>query len=419
MKGKVFLLIIPAFFFLACGSNYQVIRKTPPFRFVKATLAKDVTKGKPEGETNTFSIQDNSVIANARFENLSGKHTIRWDWYAPNGKLYLSSGDYLLKTSEGRYRQRADVWHKLSIKRDKAAALPGDWRVDIFLDDEPLLSKNFIIEDDIDLLPFAQAKTDPHKWALIIGIEKYANLPPVEYAEADAQAVREYFMRVFGVPEENIISLIGHKATKAALEGHLKSYLPKNLDKDTVFYVYFAGHGAPEMKDNIHAYLVPYDGDLRFIAQSGYKLADLYDDLDKLTIKRAYVFLDACFSGNAARGNKTLLVPTLRPSLIHVEDIRLFSDKVVSLSASTGGQVSSAYPEKEHGLFTYFLLKGLKGAADKSEDEWISLGELYNYVKNNVSKISRRKGMEQIPTVAPSFDTVKGIAELKISKVPK
>ena len=64
-------------------------------------------------------------------------------------------------------------------------------------------------------------------------------------------------------------------------------------------------------------------------------------------------------------------------------------------------------------------LGGLKGAADISEDDLISIEELYEYIKDNVKKYSKRVGIEQTPDITPSFDFMDGIAELKISKTPQ
>jgi hypothetical protein len=99
-------------------------------------------------------------------------------------------------------------------------------------------------------------KPYPKDWGLIIGIEDYQRLPEVEYARKDALLVREYFTRVLGVPEENIISLVDSEATKASIEGYLKQYIPINVGKDTTLYVYFAGHGLPGTRWG-EPYLVP------------------------------------------------------------------------------------------------------------------------------------------------------------------
>jgi uncharacterized caspase-like protein len=127
----------------------------------------------------------------------------------------------------------------------------------------------------------------------------------VDYARKDALIVKEYFIRVLGVPEENVISLIDSDATKARIEGYLKQYIPANVGKDTTPYVYFAGHGAPEIEKG-EPYLVPHDGDTQFIEQTGYNLKTFYQDLDNLDIKRVYVFLDSCFSGVASRAAEML-----------------------------------------------------------------------------------------------------------------
>ncbi len=156
-------------------------------------------------------------------------------------------------------------------------------------------------------------------------------------------------------------------------------------------------------------YLVPFDGDTRFIEQTGYKLKKFYNDLDNLSIQRAYVFLDACFSGVASRAAKMLAKGT-RPALIHVKDVKLKKKKIVSLSATSVGQTSNAYPEKGHGLFTYYLLKGLSGDADADDDSWISVNEIFKYVKKNVSRVARRLGAEQKPAITPSLEKIKDVA---------
>ena len=416
LKAASIFLLLP-FFIFACGSTKEV-KKPPRLAFEEPILSKGIdykgNKGIPINPTTTFSAEDPKVIASLNLENLSGKHTIRWDWHDPNGNLYHSTGNYPIESSKGKYIKDATAWHRVSIRGEKAADYPGDWKVNIYLDKEFIASKMFkiISEINVDELSVIAKKPNPNDWALIIGIENYASLPSVDYAKKDALMVKEYFIKIFGVPEENIIFLFDGDATKARLEGFLKNYIPKNVGEDTILYVYFAGHGAPHIEKG-DAYLIAYDSDTRFIAQTGYQLKNFYEDLNRLPIKRSFVFLDSCFSGVAARGEKMLLAGA-RPALIHVEDIRLLSGKVVSLAATTGGQISNSYPEREHGLFTYFLLRGLRGEADTNDDSCINVDELYNYVKNNVTKVSRRKGMEQTPIVAPFFDTVK---KIEISKV--
>ena len=92
------------------------------------------------------------------------------------------------------------------------------------------------------------------------------------------------------------------------------------------------------------------------------------------------------------------------------------SAAVVSLSASSGGQTSNSYPEKKHGLFTYFLLRALKGEADANDDGWLTMQEVYGYVKKHVTRVSRRMTTEQTPVITPSLNKLTDIA---ISGVPR
>lgn len=414
----LFIFTIPALLLFACSSAMEVKRekRLPFFRFADATLSKGIdvkgTTATPLNPATVFSQEDPEVVAYLSLENLSGEHRLRWEWYDPNGNLYLSSGDYTIKASEGKYTRKIAAWHRLSVSGEKAANYPGDWKVNIYLDERPLKSIGFKIEirSDVDTLPEATQKPNPKNWGLVIGIENYANLPSVDYAKKDALIIKEYFIRILGVPEENIIFLLDNKATKSTIKGYIKNYIPMNVEEDTTLYVYFAGHGLPYKKKEEEGepkpYLVPYDSDVKTIDETGYKLESFYEDIDALNIKRSFVFIDACFSGIAARSGKTL-VAGARPIII--EKPPAISDKVISLSASSGGQMSNSYPQKGHGLFSYFLLRGLRGEADANENGSIDMEELYNYVKDNVKRISRRKGMEQIPQILPSIDMVKDI----------
>jgi hypothetical protein len=402
------------FLLLSCASQKMVENRPPP-KFQGMVLAKDIDDsgalGVPREMTSEFSTDDKEVISFSTFENLSGSHKLRWEWVAPTGKVYLASNAYPLEAGKGKYLPKVTAWHKISLKDDPAADIPGKWLVKLFVDDEMVDSKPFhvkMLADPLILPDSFSARPYPKDWGLIIGIEDYHRLPKVEFARKDALIVRDYFIRVLGVPEENIITLIDDDATKARIEGYLKKFIPANAGKDTTLYVYFAGHGMPGTKQG-EPYLVPYDADTRFIEQTGYKLISFYQDIYKLELKRVYVFLDSCFSGVASRAAE-MLVKGTRPALIHVEKVRPPSSSIISLNATSTNETSHAFEEKGHGLFTYYLLRGLKGEADSDDDGWTSIKELYGYVRNNVRRVSRRLDSEQTPVIVPPSDQVKDIA---------
>jgi hypothetical protein len=413
-----FLLVIIAMSLIVGCSSTRIVKVAPPFKVVESSLSRDIddkgVESVPLGRSSSFSPDDTEIVSCIKMANFSGKHKVRWDWYRPDGKLYISSDNQTLEIESGKYHEEMNIWHKISLHGEPAIQFPGRWLVNICLDNDIIYSNHFEIkpEINIDIVPKYAQKTKPSNWGLIIGLEKYSSLPDVRYAQNDAQLVKKYFELILGVPQENIISLINADATKGKIEGLLRTYLPMNVDKDTTLYVYFAGHGMPSLKGG-DAFLCTYAADPRFIEHTGYKLETLYEDLDALPLDKSIVFIDSCFSGASSRGEQLLLTDA-RPALIKVDNIKMPSDRTIAIAASKSDQVSSSYPEKEHGLFTYFLLKGLRGPADTDDNKNISLDELFSYVNTNVSKISRRKGIEQTPVIMPVFDMLK---DIEISKV--
>ena len=96
----------------------------------------------------------------------------------------------------------------------------------------------------------------------------------------------------------------------------------------------------------------------------------------------------------------------------------LTSGKINVLAASTGSQISSDYDSAKHGLFTYYLLRGMRGEADKNGNGMIELGELYDYVKINVSeKASLELNRDQTPVLLPSVGTDRHRLKMPMTKI--
>ena len=156
----------------------------------------------------------------------------------------------------------------------------------------------------------------------------------------------------------------------------------------------FSGHGAPNTKTG-DAYLVPYDGDPAFIDQTGYSLKRMYEALGKLPAKEIIVTLDSCFSG---AGGRSVIAKGARPLVMNLQGNVAMSRNMTVLSASSGEQISSTYDEKGHGLFTYFLLKGIKDENVIQQDGSIKMDDLFSYIKPQVERIARKQfNNEQTP----------------------
>jgi len=159
-------------------------------------------------------------------------------------------------------------------------------------------------------------------------------------------------------------------------------------------YVYYAGHGAPDMK-NRTAYLIPYDGDPNYASQTGYEVDAMTGNLSQLGARSVTVFLDACFSG--ANRESEILLAGARPIFMEVNPA--LAENVTLFSAASGTEISSAWPEKQHGLFTYWMLKGLQGKADANSDRSLTVEELSDYIQENVSITAGKLDREQTPGV--------------------
>lgn len=232
--------------------------------------------------------------------------------------------------------------------------------------------------------------------AVIIGIENYKYAPVVDNAKRDAQVFYKYAVNVFGIPENNIYFLTNREATLGEFNKIFSKdgWLARRSEQGkTNIIVYYAGHGAPDTKTK-KAYLIPYDIDPNY-AKTGFSLNKLYGSLAGLQAKSVSVFIDACFSG-VSRSNK-MLIAGARGVIIKPESSAFSAKNMVVLSASAADEYSASYPEKYHGLFTYYLLKELK---DKAYDlPTLAVRDFFEDIKKQVVKRAGFLDKQQTPTL--------------------
>lgn len=237
-----------------------------------------------------------------------------------------------------------------------------------------------------------------HRYALIIGNEDYSmtggnaeiNVP---YAINDALVFQEYCLQTFGIPKENITFV--PNATTGMMHEKLDWLLNMaKTDPNTELFFYYSGHGSAEEATK-EAYLLPCDLTGKNV-KFGIALKDLYDKLGALNIKGAYVFLDACFSG----GYKSNAPIIAQKGVRIVPKKSLMSGNVIAFSSSSGDQTSSVYHEKQHGYYTYYLLKCLKDAKGD-----ISLEQLFQNTNAAVRRATAKINKMQEPQhmVSPSW----------------
>jgi tetratricopeptide (TPR) repeat protein len=239
----------------------------------------------------------------------------------------------------------------------------------------------------------------PRSYALVVGIGNYQNLAAaqqLQFPERDAEAIYSILISTEGgnFRAENVHKVVGAKATLARLRHELEEWLPSVTKDDDRVLIYFAGHG---FVYGGKAYLAPYDIDLKNIAATGYAMDALGRDMGvKIKGKWKVLLTDSCHSG------------AINPDA----DIQLINGTLSNLNKSLFSLTASRDRERSfeskdwgggHGIFTYYVVKGLEGTADESGDGIVTADELAEYVRRNVREVT---GGQQNPTSdRGSFDS--------------
>jgi len=260
------------------------------------------------------------------------------------------------------------------------------------------------LTSDVDKNIPVIAKKNPFRYALIIGNEDYSRYQRgieseanVKFARNDATIFRDYAQKVFGVDEKNVFFLTDATAGEMEQKIDLISKLATKTAEEAEIIFFYAGHGLPDEVTK-EPYLIPVDISGTNIS-SAVKIADIYKKFGETGAKRITIFLDACFSG----GGREAGLLAARSVKVKPKEEMIMGNMVV-FSASTGEQSSLPFVEKQHGIFTYYLLKKLQESKGN-----ITYGKLADYVKSQVSIESLRvNNKEQDPTVQVSIGVMDG-----------
>ncbi len=253
--------------------------------------------------------------------------------------------------------------------------------------------KGKTILSDIDQdIPNGTIKRDK-TFAFIIANENYTRTDPVTFALNDGESMKKYCEKTLGIPTSNITYVADASLNDMRYQLKRISDICSAFGNEASVLVYYAGHGVPE-EGSSDAYLLPVDGYAESV-KTGLSLKEMVDALGGLPASNVTLLLDACFSGTGREG-KTLYASrgvAMKPKSV------MPKGNLVLFSASQGVESAQPYKEKGHGLFTYYLLKKLKETKGQ-----VNLGELTEYVIDNVKRTSVVEGKIQTPTVNASSD---------------
>jgi uncharacterized caspase-like protein len=170
--------------------------------------------------------------------------------------------------------------------------------------------------------------------------------------------------------------------------------------------IFFAGHGATERDaaspdgDGLEKYLLPFDTDPADLYTTAMPMVEVARIFNRIRSERLVFIADACYSGGS--GGRTINVADMRANIGDgfLERVVGGRGKVI-ITASAANEVSVEKDELQHGVFTYYLLEGLRGKADLDRDSMITVDEAYRYVYELVPKAT---GQEQHPVKKGSVE---------------
>ena len=237
--------------------------------------------------------------------------------------------------------------------------------------------------------------TGPQRWAVIVGVSEYANkgIPALTYADKDAEALAAFLQTPEGgsFDRDHMKILVNRDATLSNLRDAMIDFLQQAIDKDLVV-IYFAGHGAPDPTRPQNLYLLTYDADPTRLGTTAFPMWDIQTVITRqIAAKKVVVLSDACHSGGISTDVATrgLDVTSSNPINQYLAELARAKEGMVVFTASAAGEVSQEFPELGHGVFTYYLLDGLKGSADTNNDYVVTVNEMMGYVEEQVKRKTR------------------------------
>lgn len=252
------------------------------------------------------------------------------------------------------------------------------------------------IEDVAEQITRKEAM-DMKVWAVVIGVASYSHMPVLRYTDDDAYRMFAFLKSPEGgaLSDEHIRILIDEEATKENITNTMKDVFSKAGPSDLVM-LYFSGHG-------LKGSFLPIDFD-------GYNNKIYHEEINEILenspAKYKLCIADACHSGSlfAMKGNVENALNNYYKSLAQAQagTALIMSSKSDETSLESSGL--------RQGVFSHFLIRGLKGEADVNGNQIVSVQELYDFIGENVRTYT---GMRQSPVIKGDYDTKMTVAVIR------
>ena len=249
-------------------------------------------------------------------------------------------------------------------------------------------------------------------WAVIVGVARYENPKSrLNYSDDDAYKIYGFLKSPEGgaLPEDRIALLVDEDATGEGIKQSLQSFSDKAGSQDILLF-YFSGHGVPNA-------LLAEDFASNNTGVISHKF--IKQQLENSRAKHTYCIVDACHSGTfsvkSSQGKNMILSSNQKnPSVLNLESSQAFYTTLqsqkkgsVSILSSKGKETSLEASGKRQGVFSYFLIRGLRGEADYNKDKIISVTELFDFTRKKVKSYTNDK---QTPIITGDYSHAMPIA---------
>jgi tetratricopeptide (TPR) repeat protein len=232
-------------------------------------------------------------------------------------------------------------------------------------------------------------------WALLVGVSKYETpqIASLKYPSADAEAIKDALVdpKIGGLAPNQVKLLADSEATRDNILGSVESFLKPNVKAGDQVIVFIAGHGvAKGVGAQAKSFLLPTDVKgltTQALESSAVDLRELSAKLGELPASQYVLFVDACREdptpGRAVKGNVMSDVLSRGVHVIPADTTRAVLS--ATFFACSVGERAFEDPNLKHGVFTYYILDGIRNAAiPQKPDGAVELGSLASYVQSSV-----------------------------------
>lgn len=243
-----------------------------------------------------------------------------------------------------------------------------------------------------DKLEDGKAIENPTRiWAVVVGVAAYSHMPSLNFTDDDAYRMFAFFKSPEGgaLPDSQIKIIVDEGATRKNILKMMRSTFSQ-ADTNDVILFYFSGHGLQ------NAFLpIDYDGHLNRLKHNEIKKI-----FAESNAKYKICIADACHSGSF-QGEQMVKGTSNSTIQKYYDAFNRSQGGTALILSSKAEEVSIENAGLRQGIFTHFLIRGLKGLADKDKDMIVTVVELFEYVKDSVKFYT---GNYQTPVLYGEFD---------------